>query len=102
MSRRTDDDMDQAVALSYTGEGAPQVTAKGRGELARRIVALAEKNGIPLKQDAELTALLAQVPLDREIPEELYVAVAEVIAFAYRLSGEWPPLDEPGAREVKD
>jgi len=86
---------DGAVALSYGGTGAPRVTAKGQGELARRIVALAERNGVPLRQDPELTALLARVPLDSEIPEELYVAVAEVIAFAYRVSDEWSPLPEP-------
>lgn len=86
---------DSAVALSYGGTGAPRVTAKGQGELARRIVALAERNGIPLRQDPELTALLARVPLDSEIPEELYVAVAEVIAFAYRLSDEWPRISGP-------
>jgi len=94
VSGREAEDRDRAVALSYTGDGAPRVTAKGHGELARRIVAVAEEHGIPLRQDPELTALLAQVPLDREIPEELYLAVAEVIAFAYRLSDEWPPLEQ--------
>ena len=79
------------VALRYDGETAPRVTAKGRGALAEQILALAEKHDIPLEQDAELAALLGQIPLGEEIPEALYLAVAEVIAFAYLLSGRRPP-----------
>ena len=79
-----------AVALNYDGSGAPKVTAKGHGVLAERIITLAEANDIPLRQDAGLVQVLASVPLDREIPRQLYVAVAEVIAFAYLLSGKSP------------
>jgi flagellar biosynthesis protein len=82
---------DLAVALSYDGRNAPRVTAKGRGALAEQILALAEAHGVPLEQDPELAALLAQIPLGEEIPEALYLAVAEVIAFAYLLSGRRPP-----------
>ncbi|MES9825643.1 MAG: EscU/YscU/HrcU family type III secretion system export apparatus switch protein [Candidatus Thiodiazotropha endolucinida] len=84
-------DPDLAIALKYDGENAPRLTAKGRGELADRILALADEHAIPLHEDAELAALLAQIPLGDEIPESLYRAVAEVIAFAYLLSGKLPP-----------
>lgn len=79
-----------AVALNYDGTGAPRVTAKGRGLLAEQIIELAEAHHIPLRHDAGLVQVLASVPLEHEIPRELYVAVAEVIAFAYMLSGKRP------------
>lgn len=79
-----------AVALKYDGTGAPRVTAKGSGGIAERIVELAIQHGIPMQENAPLVQLLAQVELDAEIPPTLYVAVAEVIAFAYHLSGRTP------------
>ena len=82
---------DLAIALKYDGENAPRLTAKGRGELADRILALADEHAVPLHEDAELAVLLSQIPLGDEIPESLYRAVAEVIAFAYLLSGKLPP-----------
>jgi flagellar biosynthesis protein len=87
---------DLVVALSYDGAAAPRVSAKGRGALAEEILALAEQHGIPQEKDAELARLLAQIPLDEEIPEALYLAVAEVIAFAYLLTGKRPAGFEPG------
>ncbi len=82
---------DLAIALNYDGENAPRLTAKGQEELARRIVELAREHDVPLHQDPQLAALLSQIPLGEEIPEALYRAVAEVIAFAYMLSGKRPP-----------
>jgi len=79
-----------AVALHYDGKNAPRVTAKGTGELAEKIIALAKEHGIPLQENAALAALLAKLELGDEIPEALYLAVAEVIAFAYLLSGKRP------------
>jgi flagellar biosynthesis protein len=84
-------DPDLAIALKYDGENAPRLTAKGRGDLANRILALADEHAVPLHEDPELAALLSQIPLGDEIPESLYRAVAEVIAFAYLLSGKMPP-----------
>ncbi len=81
---------DIAVALKYDGQQAPQVTAKGTGVTAEQILEIAEKHGIPLQNEPELARILAQVPLGEEIPQELYVAVAEVISFAYLLSGKMP------------
>jgi flagellar biosynthesis protein len=79
-----------AVALRYEGTGAPRVTAKGRAEVAERIVALAREHGVPLQEEPELASVLARIPLGDEIPEVLYRAVAEVLSFAYLLSGKWP------------
>lgn len=76
----------KAVALQYDGEGAPRLTAKGTGFIAEQIIQVAEANEVPLKQDENLTNMLSTIELDHEIPENLYIAVAEVIAFAYRLN----------------
>lgn len=81
-----------AVALNYSGRGAPRVTAKGKGIVAEEILVLAREHNIPLREDAALAGLLARIELGDEIPEKLYRAVAEVIAFAYRLSGKRPGL----------
>jgi flagellar biosynthesis protein len=79
-----------AVALHYDGSGAPSVTAKGRGEVARRIIHLAQEHGVPIRKDPVLITALSHVPLGEEIPQALYVAVAEVLAFVYQLSGKTP------------
>ena len=76
-----------AVALSYAGQGAPSVTATGRGAIADVIVRVARDHGVPLRSTPELAQILATVELDNEVPEPLYRAVAEVLAFAYRLRG---------------
>lgn len=82
---------DKSAALRYSGEGAPRVVASGDYAVAERIREIARENDIPLVQDEALTALLCALPVGDEIPETLYVAVAEVLAFVYRLNSE---LDE--------
>lgn len=84
-----------AVALHYDGKDAPRITAKGTGELAEKIIALAKEHGIPLQEDAALISLLAKLDLGDEIPQALYTAVAEIIAFAYILNGKVPEGFEP-------
>ena len=79
-----------AVSLHYDGENAPTVSAKGEGDVARRILETATAHDIPIYQNAELLQFLSRVDLDAEIPPELYVAVAEIIAFAYRLKDRVP------------
>jgi flagellar biosynthesis protein len=79
-----------AVALQYDGESAPRVTAKGRDHLADQIIQLARQHGVPLQENEPLASMLAKVELGEEIPETLYLAVAQVIAFAYHLSGKIP------------
>lgn len=91
MSETYDQLPELAVALLYDGENAPRVTAKGRGKLAEEILTLARENDIPLEKDPELVSILAQIPLGDEVPEALYRAIAEVIAFAYLVSGKRPP-----------
>jgi len=83
--------MDIAVALKWDGHGAPRVTAKGRGETAERILQLAAENDIPLQHERGLVDLLLLVDLDQEIPQSLYLAVSEIIAFAYSLRGKMSP-----------
>lgn len=80
-----------AVALKYDGTGAPRVTAKGSGILAEQIIKLAEEHQIPIQQEAELVEVLAQIELEQEIPEALYQAVAQILAFAYQISQKAPP-----------
>ncbi len=79
-----------AVALQYDGKRAPRVTAKGRDQLAEQIVQLARQHGVPLQENEPLASMLSKVELGEEIPETLYLAVAQVIAFAYHLSGKTP------------
>lgn len=80
----------RAVAVKYDGgsTAAPNLVAKGRGEVARRILALAEKHDIPVRQDGDLVELLSVCDLGEEIPVELYAAVAELLAYLYRLNAE--------------
>lgn len=81
---------DVAIALRYDGKRAPQISATGTHAVAEQIVAAAEAAGVPIYPDPQLAGLLAQIPLGDEIPEPLYVAVAQVIAFAYVLAGKCP------------
>ncbi|MCF6354774.1 MAG: EscU/YscU/HrcU family type III secretion system export apparatus switch protein [Candidatus Polarisedimenticolaceae bacterium] len=90
MSTKDSEQESLAIALYYDEKNAPRVTAKGEGAIARQIMALAEEHNIPLEDDPELAALLAQIPLGDEIPEALYLAIAEVIAFAYIVAGKFP------------
>lgn len=76
-----------AVALHYDGAGAPRLVAKGRGDVAERILEVAREHDVPLHEDPALARALARLELGEEIPRALYHAVAEVLAFAMRLSG---------------
>ena len=77
-----------AVALHYNGNGAPRVTAKGGGVVADRIIEVAREHKIPLQEDGALAASLARLDLGTEVPRELYVAVAHVLAFAWAVTGK--------------
>ncbi|WJW74549.1 EscU/YscU/HrcU family type III secretion system export apparatus switch protein [Thiohalobacter sp. IOR34] len=79
-----------AIALQYSGEGAPRVTARGQGALAERIIELAREHDIPLQENPPLVQALAHLEPGEEIPPALYLAVAEILAFAYHLSGRAP------------
>ncbi len=77
-----------AVALTYDQESAPFVSATGQGLLAEEIIRIAKENGVLIHEDPVLVETLAQLELGQEIPEALYRAIAEVIAFAYSLRPE--------------
>jgi len=79
-----------AVALQYDGETAPKVTAKGAGDIAEQILAIAHEHDVPLQDNPELVKVLSKIELGEQIPEALYLAVAEVIAFAYMIKGKVP------------
>lgn len=75
-----------AVALAYaSSDAAPRVVAKGQGLIAEEIMARAREAGVYVHESPELVALLMQVDLDDHIPPQLYVAVAELLAWLYRL-----------------
>ncbi len=79
-----------AVALEYDGDNPPVVNARGIGPIANEIIKIAKQHGIPLQQDNELIEVLCDLNLGDEIPENLYKSIAEVIAFAYILTGKFP------------
>jgi flagellar biosynthesis protein len=79
----------QAVALAYQSDDrAPRVVAKGYGELAERIMAEAQRQGIYVHDAPELVALLMQLDIDEEIPSSLYQVVAELLVWVFELSAE--------------
>ncbi len=86
----TDKPCKTATALQYEGKQAPTVTAKGHGELAEEIIALAKQHGVLIHQDDELSKLLSQLQLGEQIPQQLYIVIAELIAFSYVLQGKFP------------
>jgi flagellar biosynthesis protein len=81
-----------AVALAYhQGEAAPKVVASGRGLIAEAIIERAREHGVYVHESRELVSMLMQVELDQHIPPALYLAVAELLAWLYRLErGEIP------------
>jgi flagellar biosynthesis protein len=82
----TSEQRQTAVALVYDGkQSAPRIAAKGRGITAEEIIARARASGIYVHESPELVALLMQVDIDEHIPGTLYVAVAELLAWLYRL-----------------
>jgi flagellar biosynthesis protein len=80
-----------AAGIRYDGGDAPRLVASGRGRTAERILELAREHGIPVREDAELADALAQLEVDRDVPPELWQAVAQALVWAYRLSGRSIP-----------
>jgi flagellar biosynthesis protein len=81
---------DVTAALKYTGNGAPEVVAAGRGHIAATILARAHEAGVPVHRDPALASALAQLALGQEVPQAMWTAVAEVLAWAYGLQGGRP------------
>ncbi|MFT6388636.1 MAG: flagellar biosynthesis protein [Cellvibrionaceae bacterium] len=84
------EDLKQAVALFYDGELAPTVSAKGEGATAEEIISIAQEHGITLCENQPLLQLLMTLELGDHIPEGLYIAIAQIISFAYHLQGKEP------------
>jgi flagellar biosynthesis protein len=84
------DDQKKAAALNYRRgkDSAPTVAAKGRGLVAKKIISLARKNGVPIHEDRNLVEILSTIGLYEEIPMELYKAVAETLAYIHKMSGK--------------
>ncbi|WP_022664695.1 EscU/YscU/HrcU family type III secretion system export apparatus switch protein [Desulfospira joergensenii] len=78
----------KAVALTYDKQkhDAPKVTAKGKGRVAEKIIEIAQKHDIPIKDDPDLIEVLSNLDIDEEIPSEIYAAVAELLAFVYSMN----------------
>jgi len=90
MKEELTEDLKQAVALFYDGDSAPTVTAKGSGATAEEIIAIAQQNNITLCENEPLLELLMSLELGDHIPESLYIAIAQIVAFAYHLQGKEP------------
>ena len=82
---------DKAVALQYDSSrsDAPKIVASGLGELAATILEKAREAGVHIVEDPDLVEVLARIPVGDEIPEELYQAIAEILAFVYRVNGRY-------------
>ncbi|MBL0708814.1 MAG: EscU/YscU/HrcU family type III secretion system export apparatus switch protein [Sulfurimonas sp.] len=78
----------KAAALRYNTqkESAPRLIAKGKGETAKNIIKIAKLNNLPIKKDEDLIELLSKVEIDKEVPAQLYKAVAEVFSFIYNVT----------------
>ncbi len=85
------DKQKKAVALKYNKgkDSAPKVVAKGKGYIAEKIIEAARENNVPLYEDKNLSQVLEALDLDTEIPPKLYRAVAEVLAFIYKLNNKY-------------
>jgi flagellar biosynthesis protein len=84
------DKQNKAAALQYRAgiDSAPTLVAKGRGLVADKIIALAKERGIPIHEDRNMVEILSTLGLYEKIPTELYKAVAEILAFIYKMSSK--------------
>ncbi|NDW20552.1 EscU/YscU/HrcU family type III secretion system export apparatus switch protein [Alteromonas hispanica] len=84
----------RAIGLKYEGgdkKNTPKVVAKGYGDLAEAIIAMAEETGILIHEDPYLSEVLATLDVGQDIPESLYYVIAELLAYSYVLQGKVPP-----------
>ncbi|PVE05159.1 EscU/YscU/HrcU family type III secretion system export apparatus switch protein [Limnohabitans sp. Rim28] len=80
----------EAIALEYGKNTTPVVTAKGDAELAQKIIEEAQRHGVYVAEDPQLLALLSRIDVDKEIPPELFTAVAVILSWVYWLKGMRP------------
>jgi flagellar biosynthesis protein len=88
MTAKKDEKIRMAAALKYepAKDQVPVLAAKGRGLVAEKIIEIARKNSIPIKEDPNLVQILSKLEIDEQIPPVLYKAVAEILAFVYSLN----------------
>ncbi|MCL2791065.1 MAG: EscU/YscU/HrcU family type III secretion system export apparatus switch protein [Desulfobulbus sp.] len=91
----------RAVALLYDPKKgtAPKVVASGTNLIAEKIIAAAAEAGVHIKEDPDLVALLAKIPIGGEIPAELYQTIAEILAFVYAVNNRYKTSKETGTPE---
>jgi flagellar biosynthesis protein len=82
-----------AVAIKFEGgeEDLPIVTASGYGKIAEQILELAFKNGVKVREDADLAQMLAAVEAESAVPTDALIAVAEILAYVYKANGRYRP-----------
>ena len=89
MAKTPPDTTREAIALAYSqADAAPRVVARGKGLIAEQIIAKAREAGVYVHESPEMVALLTQIDIDEHIPPQLYLAVAELLAWIYRLEKE--------------
>ena len=93
--KQTDKSYKKAAALHYDGKNAPKVTAAASGILAQEIIEMARQHDIPLFENQALLDLLVDIGIGEEIPQTLYLCIAQVIAFTYQLQGKFPQGWDP-------
>jgi flagellar biosynthesis protein len=97
MAKPTIESVREAIALAYMQtDAAPRIVAKGKGLIAEAIIARAREHGVYVHESPELVALLTQVDIDQHIPPQLYMAVAELLAWLYRIEQGEPSAPLPG------
>ena len=80
----------KAAALQYDHllNNAPKIIAKGEGNVAKNIIKIAQDNDLPIKKDEDLIELLSKLDIDKEIPTDMYKAVAEIFSFIYGITNK--------------
>lgn len=96
MAKPPSDPTREAIALAYSqADAAPRVVAKGKGLIAEQIIARAKEHGVYVHESPELVALLTQVDIDEHIPPQLYIAIAELLAWLYRIEHGGAAMEPP-------
>lgn len=92
-NQHEDQVVQKAAALKYDQKAnqAPLIVAKGKGDVAKNIIKIAQENNLPIKKDEDLIELLSKLDIDKEIPPSMYKAVAEIFSFIYGLTNKNKP-----------
>lgn len=95
----------QAVAVKESRAGTnalPRITASGKGYLAERILELAFAHGVKVRQDSELTSILAKLEVESPVPLEALECVAEILRRVYQANSQMEPAVKPGDTQSGD